>query len=49
MCETNDGRWVLAGVTSWGDMCGDTNRPGVYTEVAPFMDWIDEVAYNTGR
>jgi len=33
-----DGRFVLAGLTSWGEGCG-TNY-GYYTKVSKFIDWI---------
>lgn len=37
-----DGRWVLLGITSNGDGCGRPNRPGVYSQVAGFLTWIQE-------
>lgn len=48
VCKGSDDRWLLAGVVSWGDMCGMTNRPGVYTNVVSFMEWIANTTKSDG-
>ncbi|XP_053510985.1 transmembrane protease serine 11A isoform X3 [Artibeus jamaicensis] len=32
--------WYLIGIVSWGDNCGQRNKPGVYTMVAYYRHWI---------
>ena len=35
-------RWVQVGVLSWGIGCGQAKEPGVYADVRPHVDWIQE-------
>ena len=37
-----EGKFTLAGVTSWGYGCGISGSPGVYTKVANYIDWIED-------
>ncbi|XP_061446255.1 serine protease 33-like [Rhineura floridana] len=39
VCE-EDGAWFVVGIVSWGDLCAVPNRPGVYTRVGFYEDWI---------
>ena len=34
------GRYVLAGIVSWGIGCGDVTKLGVYTNVLSHLEWI---------
>jgi len=40
VCEEN-GRFVLAGVVSWGNGCARPGYYGVYTQVSHFLSWIE--------
>lgn len=39
-----DYRWLLIGVTSWGNGCGNVNYPGVWSRVSYVYDWINITA-----
>lgn len=38
-----EGRYVLRGVTSWGQGCAYANFPGVYGKVQSVISWIEDV------
>jgi secreted trypsin-like serine protease len=35
-----NGRWSVVGIVSGGQGCGDPTKPGIYTRVSAYVDWI---------
>ncbi|KAK3736523.1 hypothetical protein QZH41_009404, partial [Actinostola sp. cb2023] len=43
MCQDASNKWVVSGISSWGEGCGLPGKYGVYTNVASYQRWIEKV------
>lgn len=41
-CSMMDGRWYLAGITSFGSGCAKPGYPDVYTRLSFYLPWIKD-------
>ena len=41
-CNMGDGRWYLAGITSFGSGCAKPGFPDVFARLTHYVDWIEE-------
>ncbi|CAM1300080.1 Uncharacterised protein g2603 [Pycnogonum litorale] len=47
LMATVNGKWTVIGIISYGARnCAEPNKPGVYTDISDYVQWINSVMYN---
>ncbi|XP_078389851.1 serine protease 1-like [Cetorhinus maximus] len=50
MCEgMNSEAWIQIGIVSWGNGCGESLSPGVYTLLSNYIEWLEATAEQTEK
>ena len=44
-CMSSSGIPVLLGITSAGEGCAEPNKPGIYTRVSFYLEWINSITH----
>ena len=47
MLFTSENLWEIVGITSSGIGCAQANHPGIYTRVAAYQTWINDIVNRT--
>ncbi len=46
-CRLSDRKWYQFGIISWGISCAKPGIPDVFTKVSAYIDWIQEIVYES--